>query len=404
MTWNRKFISAYGKYKWSLIISLFSVITLVAGTILAAAVKKNGWADWTGLGGGEVYSITIGETLRGENEVSISEPGKTLWDWLSLLGVPVTLTLLGIIFQVLQQIRVERNSREQSTRASSEEREEILQVYIDRLSALLVDQNILAIAVKLYESDSDIEQSVQFPKESPINSAKTFSEEEMLFDAAVDVIRARTLSILRRFEKDGKRKGSIIRFLVEAEIISKARLSLREADLSEAELDDVDLSGIDLSRAILTAAKLSGAKLIGAKLSGAKLIGANLSDADLSMANLSSADLSNAKLINVGLVNATLIGATLTDANLFGAGLIDTNLTDADLSGADLSEATLIDAVLSRTTLSEAKVIDTDLRRAKLCQTKLPDGIKLNPNRNCEELGIDPSTGIPYISSVDLSN
>jgi hypothetical protein len=79
-----------------------------------------------------------------------SEPGKTLWDWLSLLGVPLSLAGLGYGLQQQQQKRAETLSKEQREIAADEAKEEVLQAYIDRLSSLLVDKNVLEIASKVH--------------------------------------------------------------------------------------------------------------------------------------------------------------------------------------------------------------------------------------------------------------
>jgi len=72
----------------------------------------------------------------------------------------------------------------------------------------------------------------------------------------------------------------------------------------------------------------------------------------------------------------------LSNANLRGADLRDANLIFAKLSYADLSEAELLNA-----NLRGAKNLTVEqLEGAKLCQTKLPEGINLDPNRDCQEL------------------
>jgi Pentapeptide repeats (8 copies) len=230
-------------------------------------------------------------------ETTKIDDGKTLWDWLSLLGVPVSLAILGYVLQQIQQKRSEELAKE-----------EVLQVYFDRLSVLLVDKNLLAIAAK-------------------DNQAK--AEESELLASAMDVIRGRTLSILRRFKGDPERKTSVIRFLIEADIVSKLKLNLSEADLSYADLVGADFSGADL-----TMADLSGADFFSANLSGAKLVGANFNFANLSHSDLAGADFSAADLVGANLALADLSGANLTTADLSGAALYDANLNGANLSGA----------------------------------------------------------------------
>ncbi|MBE7384405.1 MAG: pentapeptide repeat-containing protein [Leptolyngbya sp. SIO1E4] len=194
--------------------------------------------------------------------------------------------------------------------------------------------------------------------------------------------------------------------------------NLRRADLFLADLSDADLSGADLSDAILHSADLSNADLFLADLSDADLSDANLSGADLRFADLSGADLSGANLSNADLfladlsladlLFADLSGANLSGANLSGADLSFANLRRADLFFADLSGANLSGAFLSGANLSGADLRFANLRRADLrfadlsganlsgaflggaefaeaylCETQLPEGIDLDPNRDC---------------------
>ena len=115
----------------------------------------------------------------------------------------------------------------------------------------------------------------------------------------------------------------------------------------------------------------SGAFLAGINLQGAALMFANLQGAGLRNANLQGAYLLGANLQRAGLLEANLQGAYLEEANLEGAYLWEANLWEANLEGAK--------------NLTEEQVT-----QAKLCRTTLPDDIALDPNRDCEELGIDP--------------
>jgi hypothetical protein len=162
---------------------------------------------------------------------------------------------------------------------------------------LLIDRNLIALSNKS-------------------NSPKITPEEQELLDSSLDVIRARTLSILRRFENDAERKTSVIKFLLETEIVSKSKLNLSGANLSVA--------------------NLSGANLSGANLSGANLTGANLTGANLTGANLTGANLTGAYLIGAYLIEAYLSGAYLIEAYLEGAYLEGANLPVALLFRADL--------------------------------------------------------------------
>jgi hypothetical protein len=222
--------------------------------------------------------------------------GKTLWDWLSLLVVPTSLAALAAWLQHKQQER-------ELKIAEDNRQEEALQHYLDRVSNLLIEKNLLAIAAK---------------------DAPTTEEKELL-DVSVDIIRALTLSTLRRLS-DGIRKGSVVRLLAEADIIQRLGVSLHGADLQTA----------FLNFAVLYRADLSGA------------------------------DLACASLIDTELNEVRLSGAFLNFANLSGA----------DLTGADLSDAYLSGAI---------GVTKEQLEKAYLCGTELPEGIDIDPNRDCDK-------------------
>ncbi len=220
---------------------------------------------------------------------------KTLWDFVSLLIVPLALAGVGLMFSHLE---TERQNAIEDRRATAQAKVEIdrsqenmLQNYYDEMTGLLL--------------------------ENELRTSKP----------AQDIARARTLATLRGLDND--RKSMLIRFLDEADLIQVGStitipiISLDGAHLREADLREADLSG----------AHLSGADLYGADLYGADLYGADLHRAVLSGAVLSGAVLSG----------ADLSGADLSEAYLYLADLSGANLHLADLSGADLTEITYDD-------------------------------------------------------------
>jgi uncharacterized protein YjbI with pentapeptide repeats len=143
-------------------------------------------------------------------------------------------------------------------------------------------------------------------------------------DEVRTLARARTLTVLSRL--DGARKGNVVQFLYESNLMMKDHgvVNLRGADLSRADLSEAGLSRADLSGADLTYADLSDARLSYADLTDAILNWANLGGAkgaNLGYADLSKADLSGADLSKADLTYAVLSYADLRDANLFRAGL-----------------------------------------------------------------------------------
>jgi hypothetical protein len=173
----------------------------------------------------------------------------TLWDWIKLLVVPAVIAGVSIWFNYQQQER----QREVENRRTQDA---VLQAYLDQMGQLLLD------------------------KDKPLRQSKEGDEVSML-------ARARTLTALSQL--DGKRKGTLIRFLSEARLI-QGRPGMESGvrgwtqqrpiiGLTSADLSDADLSDADLTYALLAEASLRGANLRGADLSNAVLFNTDLTGA-----------------------------------------------------------------------------------------------------------------------------
>jgi uncharacterized protein YjbI with pentapeptide repeats len=391
---------------------LFRIVGVILFICLLGLIIAGYWFNWhwTGL---------VPET---------SEPkqhAKTLWDWLNLLGVlaiPVVVALGASLFTARQE-EANRKQRElELDIALDNQREAILQEYINKISELLLQEHL---------------------------------RKSQLEDEVRSIARVRTLTVLSRL--DGTRKSNVLQFLYESALIDiKNRIinlqgadfsgvdlklailfgtdlrssNFKEANLSGANLSGANLSETDLRMSMLIGAKLSGVDLTRAQLNSVSssniyrtvwLIGADLSGANLSGANLSRANLGESfsverisksehdailKLAHhlcdlvhlanknsytaietdysfTSIYNTTGFGpffwklkvefhekANLSGANLSGADLYETNLRGADLRGADLSKADL-----SKADLTDAIVNDEQLSKAKsLVGTIMPDG------------------------------
>ena len=121
--------------------------------------------------------------------------GKTLWDWMQLLIVPFALAIIAVVFQ-----RV--NIRTEQQIALDKQREDLLQAYLDRMSELLLKENLL--------------QSAPNSKER-------------------NVARVRTVTVL--VQLDVKRIEYVFAFLRESGLMSNkpssSIVSLSQADLSK---------------------------------------------------------------------------------------------------------------------------------------------------------------------------
>jgi uncharacterized protein YjbI with pentapeptide repeats len=298
-----------------------------------------------------------GEKQQGRKPWTLREVGgKTLWDWLQLLIVPVMLSLITVAFAWQQDIRQDRieNQRAEAERELANQRAQdaALQAYLNQMSGLMLDRGLRT---------SEEGNGVRL------------------------LARARTITILRRL--DSERNSDILQFLHEAQLISGTDPDVRldRSNLSGANLSRVDLNGVNLSDADLTKADLRVSDRSKADLRGdsyldkADLRVSDLSKADLKGALLNRADLSEANLFGANLVYADLTKANLMYDNLFDADLTKAELIDADLSGAYLSGADLSGAYLSGADLTNARGVTEEQleeQTKKLKGATMPDGSK----------------------------
>jgi uncharacterized protein YjbI with pentapeptide repeats len=276
------------KIKQHLIIATAITVVFFALIILTFAVYKFGW-DWTGFNGGYGQVTTHTSTKD-----TVLPPAKTLWDWLNLLGlftIPVVVGL-GTIWFTTQQGKVS------DAKNKDNQRETALQAYIDNMSELLLEKGL---------RKSNLEDEVR------------------------TIARVRTLTVLNLL--DGKRKRSLLQFLVEARLITKDSVII--------DLEGANLRGADLASTNLRETNLSGAILNRANLSYADLTGADLTHARLMEAFLYSTNLKGAKLLVASLLEAHLNGANLEGADLAGTILIKANMDRANLKGTNITAGQL---------------------------------------------------------------
>jgi uncharacterized protein YjbI with pentapeptide repeats len=283
---------------WWQIIKQHRLTILVVAIILIVAIGLIivGYRfDWTGFNGK-------------------SKSGKTLWDWMQLLFIPVVLAVAGFWFNHRErkaaELRAENERKAAELRSSAEreieqqraqterdiaednQRESSLQAYINEMSELLLEK-------QLRESQPE--------------------------DEVRKIARVRTLTVLPRL--NANRKRFVLQFLYEADLIDKNKRIIEL--FVRANLRGMTLVGANLEKAYLTEADLERAKLDRANLAGAYFGWANLT-----RANLCDAILHKVYLARANLCDASMERADLREADLWGA-----NLSNADLRGVNLNGA-----------------------------------------------------------------
>ena len=160
---------------------------------------------------------------------------KTLWQWLEVVGIPLTVVIIAGIFGLAAQ-RAGRRAEEQRERDADRAREATLRAYLDDMTKLILEHKL---------------------QDSEVGSAERA------------VAHAQTFMALRTL--DGPRKGVLLQFLKDSQLINKDKpiISLHFADLTYANLSSADLHGTDLSSVNLRYADLRNADLRDTDLSEA---------------------------------------------------------------------------------------------------------------------------------------
>jgi uncharacterized protein YjbI with pentapeptide repeats len=293
---------------WAVGMVVALVVALLTTALLIVPLHPEIWKD---LSEGRVLTlVALGFSLTaivgllaiaGARRSWTGFQGKTVWDFLQLLIVPLMLAVIGLWFAAQQDARQQRieNQRAEAERELAEQRaqDEALQAYLDQMSQLMLERKLL----EAKEGD-------------PVHT----------------LAQARTSTVILRL--DAEHNQSVTGFLIDSGLAESSEASprlLRGIALPHAKLSGATLHFADLSDAILVKADLSNASLTLADLSDAGLRGADLSGADLN-----TADLSDAILNHADLSDAILDVANLSGAHLFNADLSDANLWRANLSGA----------------------------------------------------------------------
>lgn len=290
---------------------------------------------------------------------------RTLWDWIqffAVLAIPIIVaagTLYftqQITFQQAQLSIIANEKQHQSDTliAQDQQQEAALQTYLDRMSDLLLNQNL--------------------------RSSKPGDEVRI-------VARSRTLTVLSQL--NAARKSAVITFLYEAGLISGNNIviSLANANLVGVTFQGDTLIGTDLSGANLEGANLQYTDLFNVNFNSANLIDANLANSELINIQFEETQLNNSDLSNIFLFHSDLSHASLDNVNLTEALLLDVNMFNSNLENVNLINSTLvnidftfsymINSKLNSALLSGCKLIHSYLSGADFENTNLlADGVK----------------------------
>jgi uncharacterized protein YjbI with pentapeptide repeats len=254
---------------------------------------------------------------------------KSFWDWLQLLIIPLMLALGAFYLNSAADFRDYQIAQEQK-------HQEILTDYFSKMQDLIVETK----------------KSKQTP-----GSKESNSEERLLLEFR-PTAQALTLSVLEQL--DGKRKGKVITYLAESQLITANndnQSSLPEVENDNpSSLPEIKLNGANLKEIVLKNVDLYS--IIDMKnkdriINGIKINNANMERANLSKVNLFKSDLMGSNLENATLQNVNFAGSTMKSSRF-----INGQITDVDFTGVNLSETIFDNIKLENITISDKTNFD----------------------------------------------
>jgi hypothetical protein len=200
---------------------------------------------------------------------------KSFWDWLQLLIVPLMLAFGAFYLNYASETRDKQIAEEGK-------QQELLKDYFSKMQTLILAEKTLPKSNNKPTASPSLDQNQ--PKLSPESQA---------------IARALTLAVLD--ELDGPRKGKVITYLAESNLINKPNpeIKLDRANLQDIVLQDVDMNGVKIYKADMTRANLTDVKLTNADLTLSIFSSATLQRVDFSGATLNLSNFYNTKLKNI---------------------------------------------------------------------------------------------------------
>ncbi|PSB16199.1 hypothetical protein C7B65_22495 [Phormidesmis priestleyi ULC007] len=205
---------------------------LVAGSVFFVMISLYR-VDWSEFGGSQDQNVlTVQEDITQGGETTHKTtitttdkltPGKSLWDWMTLLLAPATLAGLGFLFQSNQEkTKAEKAEAEQNRekaqqeadqkRETEQQHHQALQDYLAEISALLVDKKLKTMLPKKNHHQAQTEHASDTASDTEPAQSETSIIPSIDPQAALQVVKARTLSLLRLFDEDMPRKSSVLHF------------------------------------------------------------------------------------------------------------------------------------------------------------------------------------------------
>ena len=280
--------------------------------------------------------------------------GKTLWDAIQTVGLPLTVLLISNSFSYTSQMHASQNAIEQKNIELAKEADAERQIFLDSYLLQMMDFVRTEDPWDCHDNGKD---------------CKYWKKNDTQFLLA----RLKTLVAIQML--DPRRQQLVIQFLQSS--------GLNTGMITDKGAQYGLLDGGNLARANLRGADLEGLHLDGVDLQYANLEKSNLVRTSLKEANLKGANLSDSRI-----ERATLINVNLEEAKLFRASLICTRIRGANLKGARLNGVKFYET-------------DPDLQETANNCPKQPSTFLVSNIGYIDNYNVDPRTEIFSVDTIE---
>jgi uncharacterized protein YjbI with pentapeptide repeats len=281
---------------------------------------------------------------------------KSFWDWLQLLIVPLMLALGAFYLNSAADFRDYQIAQERK-------QQEILTDYFSKMQGLIIETKKIKETSGSKESNSD----------------------EKLLPEFRPTAKALTLSVLEQL--DGKRKGKVIIYLAESQLITITA----DNDNNVTADNDNNVTVDNNKPSPQPEINLSGANLKGMVLNDVdqvmvdkKLLGVVIDKADITNSTIKNVRLFvDSKLPESDFSQANLTDVSFTNAYMQGAKFIKSQMTNVDLSNTNLASANFDNVETTNITISpETKLDDACATKGEIVLNTIPSKTTI---KKCEK-------------------
>jgi len=300
------------------------------------------------------------------NNVDVIHEGKTLWDWLDLLLIPIALAIFAY-FSSKEIKKIELMVSIERTRDIS------LQSYIEKVTDYLSQGSLKIMDTSKNEINNEVEDNLTHNDAQ--QQAKAIEIRRL-----VTLLTKTTLKML-----DGERKGLVIQFLYDAKLITisnienKPIISLKGADLSTIDFSSELVRISNKLKKDFQHEEFHDIDLSETNLSRANFYGVHFHNSNFNFANCVNANFQNAFIKSSSFLNAILDKADFSNSAFIDSKFVEIMDPPYSPDGPFICAASLEKTKLVNTSFYHSIVLPEQLYSGKVRRkVTIPSGLFLS--------------------------